>query len=85
MGTWGSELWDSYSCVLSHVNKGGDELSSVLAKFVKERGEVEKEYSKNMRRLVTKYTNKAQDQTRERKKSSKRIQVCFSMLRKSYS
>ena len=58
MGTWGSELWDRYSCVLSHVNRGGDELSSVLAKFVKERGEVEKEYAKNIRRLVTKYTNK---------------------------
>ena len=60
MGTWGSELWDSYSCVLSHVNKGGDELSSVLAKFVKERGEVEREYAKNIRRLVTKYNIKAE-------------------------
>lgn len=58
MASWGTELWDRYSCVLSHVNRGGDELASVLAKFVKERGEVEKEYAKNIRKLVTKYTNK---------------------------
>ena len=58
MGSWGPELWDQYATVLSHVNSGGGELSAVLAKFVKERGEVEKEYGKNMRKLVTKYTNK---------------------------
>ena len=58
MGSWGPDLWDRYSCVLSHVTSGADELSAVLAKFVKERGEVEKEYAKNMRKLVTKYTNK---------------------------
>ena len=38
-----------------------DELSAVLAKMVKERGEVEKEYAKNIRKLVTKYTNKIEN------------------------
>ena len=33
----------------------------MLARVVKERGEVEKEYAKNMRKLVTKYTNKIEN------------------------
>ena len=61
MGSWGPELWDRYPCVLSHVTSGADELSGVLAKMVKERGEVEKEYAKNIRKLVTKYTNKIEN------------------------
>ena len=61
MGSWGPELWDQYPTVLSHVTSGGSELSAVLAKFVKERGEVEKEYAKNIRKLVTKYTNKIEN------------------------
>jgi hypothetical protein len=60
MGSWGSELWDRYSCVLSHVTRGGDELSTVFAKFIKERGEVEKEYAKNVKKLVGKYQQKTQ-------------------------
>ena len=58
MGTWGSELWDQYSCVLGHVTCGGEELASVVAKFVKERGEVEKEYAKNVKKVVNKYVSK---------------------------
>ena len=66
MSSWGPSLWDRYPCVLSHVTRGGDELSSVLAKMVKERGEVEKEYAKNIRKLVTKYSNKTgQDKRKE--------------------
>ena len=61
MSTWGSELWDRYSCVLSHVTRGGDELSSVFAKFIKERGEVEKEYARSVRKLVTKYQHKTEN------------------------
>ena len=61
MGSWGTDLWDRYSCVLNHVTRGGEELASVLAKFVKERGEVEKEYAKNIRKLVTKYTHKIEN------------------------
>ena len=65
MSSWGPELWDRYPCVLNHVTSGGDELSAVLAKMVKERGEVEKEYAKNIRKLVTKYTNKAEDKNKD--------------------
>ena len=61
MSSWGPELWDRYPCVLNHVTRGADELSAVLAKMVKERGEVEKEYAKNIRKLVTKYTNKIEN------------------------
>jgi len=71
MGTWGIELWDRYSCVLSHVNKGGDELSTVLAKFVREKGEVEKEYAKNIRKLVAKYTNKIENKNGKETSQSK--------------
>ena len=58
MGSWGSELWDRYSLVAAHLNAGGEELSSVFAKFIKEKGDVEKEYAKNVRKLVSKYTQK---------------------------
>ena len=64
MTMWGEELWDRYPCVHSYVTKGGDELVSVMAKFVKERGEVEKEYAKNIRKLINKYTNKVEERTK---------------------
>ena len=65
MGSWGDELWDRYPCVLDHVTSGVDELTIVLAKMVKERGEVEKEYARNIRKLVTKYTNKTEDKNKD--------------------
>ena len=43
------------------VTSGADELSAVLARVVKERGEVEKEYAKNIRKIDTKYTNKIEN------------------------
>ena len=61
MGTWGSELWDRYSCVLSHVTRGGDELASVFAKYIKERGDVEREYARNVKKLVSKFQQKTQN------------------------
>ena len=60
MGSWGTELWDRYSCVLTHVTRGGDELVSVYAKYVKERGDLEREYARNVKKLVSKYTQKTQ-------------------------
>jgi len=55
---WGSELWDRYDSVLTHVNKGTEELSTFYSKFIKERGEVEKEYAKNLRKIIAKYCAK---------------------------
>ena len=59
MGSWGSELWDRYSCVLSHVTRGGEDMAGVYAKYVKERGEIEREYARSVKKCVSKYTNKA--------------------------
>jgi len=58
MAKWGTELWDRYPSVHSHMTSGCDELVSVLAKYVRERSVVENEYAKNIRKLVTKYTSK---------------------------
>ena len=71
MSTWGSELWDSYSCVLSHVTTGGDELSSVYAKYIKERGDLEKEYAKSIRKLVFKYQQKTENKQGKETSQSK--------------
>ena len=57
MSSWGDELWDEYSSVLSHVTRGCDDLSPVFAKFIKEKGDMEKEYAENIRKLVSKYTH----------------------------
>ena len=67
MCSLGEELWDRYPGVHRHVASGWDELVSVLAKYVKKRGEVENEYAKNIRKLVNKYTNKLE----EKKKNTK--------------
>ena len=61
MCSWGAELWDRYSSVVGHVVAGGEELTSVLAKLIREKGDIEKEYAKNMRKLVSKYKQKMVD------------------------
>jgi hypothetical protein len=58
MSSWGSGLWDGYSSVLSHVTRGCEDLSSVFGKFIKEKGDMEMEYAKNIRKLVSKYSYK---------------------------
>ena len=70
MLTWGSSLWDVYSCVLSHVTAGGDELSSVYAKYIKERGDLEKEYAKSIRKLVIKYQQKTENRRVEKEEET---------------
>ena len=75
MGTWGSELWDRYSCALSHVTRGGDELSTVFAKFIK----VEKEYTMNVKKLVGKYKQKTQNKQGKETKQAMgfRLEICL--------
>ena len=70
MSNWGEELWDRYPDVHRHVTSGWDELVSVLAKYVKERGEVENEYAKNIRKLVTKYTKKLEEKSKDAKEEA---------------
>ena len=43
----------------------------MLAKFVREKGEVEKEYAKNIRKLVAKYTNKIENKNGKETSQSK--------------
>ena len=56
---------------MSHVSKGGEELGTVYARFIKDRAEIEREYAKNMRKLVNKYS----DKTNENKKSKESTQA----------
>lgn len=71
MTGWGTELWDRYNEVMSHVSRGGEELGTVFARFIKERAELERDYAKNMRKLVNKYT----DKTTESKKTRETTQA----------
>ena len=68
---------------MSHVSKGGEELGTVYARFIKDRAEIEREYAKNMRKLVNKYS----DKTNENKKSKESTQAkgfryAFKMIKK---
>jgi len=56
--TWGGELWDRYDSVLTHVTRGTEELATFYAKFIKERGDIEKEYAKSLRKIVLKYSQR---------------------------
>ena len=58
-----------YTEVMSHVSRGGEDLSSVYSKFIKDRAEVEREYAKNLRKLVSKYNDKT-DTGRKSKETS---------------
>ena len=55
MGGWGSELWDRAELVVSRTLQQTEELGAGLPRFLKDRGEVEREYAKALRKLVAKY------------------------------
>ena len=71
---------------MSHVSRGGEELGTVFARFIKERAELERDYAKNMRKLVNKYT----DKTTESKKARETTQskgfrwVCREKMKLGY-
>ena len=58
-----------YTEVVSHVSRGGEDLSSVYSKFIKDRAEVEREYAKNLRKLVGKYNDKTEGTKRSKETS----------------
>ena len=66
---WGCELWDGYDSVLNHLSTRADLLVDVYARFGKEKAELEKEYSKGLRKLVARYEpvnkKKKKDETKE--------------------
>ena len=57
MRGWGEELWDRVEGVLGEVGSQADQLGQVYARFIRERGEVEREYAKNLRKLVMKFSD----------------------------
>jgi len=70
MSSWGDELWDQYPVLLDEVTKNEHEITSTLVKFVKERGEMEKEYAKSIRKLVNKFTNRIDKKCQDAKETS---------------
>ena len=55
---WGVELWDCVEEVLGQVTSDNDTVCNVYGKYMKERGDIEREYAKNLRKLCGKYLPK---------------------------
>ena len=53
--SWGVELWDCVEEVLGQVTSDTEDVCNAYGRFIKERGEVEREYAKNLRKLCGKY------------------------------
>lgn len=71
-GTWAQHIGlCRYNEAMSHVTRGGEELGTVFARFLKDRAEIERDYAKNMRKLVNKYS----DKTTENKKTKETSQA----------
>ena len=52
---WGTELWDGYDKVVSHVTSGATALGNKYEKFFREKADIEAEYARGLRRLVTRH------------------------------
>ena len=52
---WGCDLWDGYDSVVGHVTNRTEDMISVYSQFFKEKGELEKEYAKGLRKLVARF------------------------------
>ena len=70
MMSWGLELWDSYNAVVGHVSAEANNLVEVYAKYFKEKAELEKDYSKGLRKLIAKYEPKQQKENEEQTEMS---------------
>ena len=62
---WGEELWDGVDNVLGELGSQAEQMGQVYTKFIKERGEVEREYARNLRKLVGKYSEKEEKKNGE--------------------
>ncbi|CAH3033855.1 unnamed protein product [Pocillopora meandrina] len=58
--TWGLELWDQFDLIANHTSSGIDFVEKV-AKFVKERCEIESRYARDLRQLVKKFNPKKKE------------------------
>ena len=70
--SWGEELWDCAEEVLGHVTSDNEDVFGLYGKFIKERGEVEREYAKSLRKLCDKYLPRGEKkESREQGETSK--------------
>uniref|UniRef100_UPI003FA551E3 thyroid hormone receptor interactor 10b n=1 Tax=Danio rerio TaxID=7955 RepID=UPI003FA551E3 len=63
---WGSALWDQHDAIERHTQSGLDLLERYM-KFVKERAEIEQNYSKQLRNLCKKYTRRGSKEDQDTK------------------
>ncbi|KAJ0033619.1 hypothetical protein NQD34_000726 [Periophthalmus magnuspinnatus] len=66
---WGTDLWDQYDVIDKHTQSGLDLVERYI-KFVKERGEIEQNYAKQLRNLTKKYTKRGSKEEQECKFSN---------------
>ena len=64
--SWGVELWDCVEEVFGQVTGDVEDVCGVYGKFIKERGEVEREYAKSLRKLCSKYLPRGEKRGRGR-------------------
>lgn len=59
--SWGTELWDQFDLIANQTN-AGIEFVDKVAKFVKERCEIESRYAKELRKLAKTYNPKRKEE-----------------------
>lgn len=59
--TWGFELWDQFDLIANHTSSGIEYVEKV-AKFVKERCEIESRYARDLRQLAKKFNPKKKEE-----------------------
>ena len=52
---WGYELWDGYEAVAGHIRSQAEKMVDVYARYLKEKAELEREYAKGLRKIVSRY------------------------------
>ena len=62
---WGHELWDCYDKISSHVSSGVSTNLTTYSKFFKEKAEIEKEYARSLRKLVSKFERRGGEREEE--------------------
>ena len=62
---WGHELWDCYDKISSHVSSGVSTNLATYSKFFKEKAEIEKEYARSLRKLVSKFERRGGESEEE--------------------
>ncbi|XP_060755283.1 thyroid hormone receptor interactor 10b [Neoarius graeffei] len=69
---WGSALWDQHDAIEKHTQMGLD-LIDRYVKFVKERTDIEQNYTKQLRALCKKYSRRGNKEDQETKFSNQQV------------